>query len=59
MINFNLKKARWSKIQVNSSYLKNFPLAVLNWEANRQEDKFAFRRYDVSLLQNIKPSWPA
>ena len=49
MINFSLKKGR-KGIKVDSTYLKNFSVAVLNWERNRQEDKFGFRRFDIGML---------
>lgn len=38
MINLSLKHAGVSFSRVNS-YLKNFKLAHINWELNRQEDR--------------------
>jgi hypothetical protein len=56
MINFSLKKRR-NRIKVDSSYLKNFSVALLNWERNRQEDKFGFRRFDVGMLKKTNPGF--
>lgn len=40
MINFKLKKTAWRKdLIVDSSYIKNFTLAHLNWEINKIERK--------------------
>jgi len=41
MINFKLKKAVWTTIYMAdpSSYIKNFSVAQLNWERNKQELK--------------------
>lgn len=38
MINLSLKQTGVSFSRVNS-YLKNFKLAHINWELNRQEDR--------------------
>lgn len=38
MINLSLKQTGVSFIRVNS-YMKNFKLAHINWELNRQEDR--------------------
>jgi len=48
MIDFPAKKTKGHKvIQTDSSYLKNFSVALLNWERNRQETRFAFSRFDL------------
>lgn len=42
MIKFRFKKADRTKIvRADSTYSKQFSLAVLNWETNRQETRFA------------------
>ncbi|MBK5278154.1 MAG: hypothetical protein JJE09_04745 [Bacteroidia bacterium] len=40
MINFKLKKAIWTTINTTeASYIKNFSIAQLNWERNKQDGK--------------------
>jgi hypothetical protein len=46
MIHFTKKTSRYPVIQMDSAYLRNFSEALLNWEQNRQETRFAFGRFD-------------
>ena len=40
MVNFKLKKAIWTTIYTSeASYIKNFSVAQLNWERNKQDGK--------------------
>lgn len=39
MINLALAHNSKSEIRVDERYLRNFNLALLNWELNRQEDR--------------------
>ncbi len=40
MINFKVKKAIWTTIYTSdASYIKNFNVAQLNWERNKQDGK--------------------
>ena len=40
MLNFKLKKAIWASIyRSDASYIKNFSVAQLNWERNKQDGK--------------------
>jgi hypothetical protein len=55
MVNFMLKPRSWNRIKVGTTYRRNFSVALLNWERNRQEDKFSFNRFEVVALGNAKP----
>ena len=46
MIKLRLKKSDWAKTSKPGSYSRNFSLALLNWETNRQETRFAFHIFD-------------
>ena len=49
------KKAERQKvIRSDSAYSRNFSLALLNWETNRQETRFAFNRFDQNTRRNKK-----
>lgn len=39
MMNIAFSRPNLSQIKVDETYLKNFNLALLNWELNRQEDR--------------------
>ncbi|MEY4930922.1 MAG: hypothetical protein RI909_1646 [Bacteroidota bacterium] len=39
MKNFVLKRPKLTVNKTEASYLKNFQLAHINWELNRQEDR--------------------
>jgi hypothetical protein len=58
MINLMPKKRNWNVMKVNSTYRKNFSVALLNWERNRQEDKFSFTRFERSGLRVPKHGYP-
>ena len=58
MIHFTAKKtSRYKVIQMDSPYLRNFSVALLNWERNRQETRFAFSRFDLDQRRTEKPSF--
>jgi hypothetical protein len=50
MINLRFKKSTKKKVsKADSTYSRNFSLAVLNWERNQQENRFAFSVFDRDL----------
>jgi len=54
MVNLMQKKQQWGKNKTDATYLRNFTIAQLNWERNRQEDQFYFGRFDVAVLRDRK-----
>ncbi len=47
MINLRFNKPGRRRVtRFDSSYSRNFSLALLNWERNRQETRFAFSTFD-------------
>jgi len=54
MVNLMQKKRQWGKNKTDATYLRNFTIAQLNWERNRQEDQFYFGRFDVAVLRDRK-----
>ncbi len=52
MKNFALKRPQLNVVKTDPSYLKNFKLAHINWELNRQEDRL-FQK-DDSLINVIR-----
>ena len=58
MIHFTAKKtSRFRVIRTDSTYLRNFSVALLNWEANRQETRFVFSRFDLDQQRAEKSSF--
>ena len=45
---------RQKEIHADSTYSRNFSLALLNWETNRQETRFAFNIFDPDGRKNKK-----
>ena len=59
MINFTLKKTGWSSIfTVDATYSKNFRIAQINLERNRQEERFrkSLQPCRVSAIPNYSSS---
>ena len=58
MIHFTTQKTkRYKVIQTDSTYLKNFSVALLNWERNRQETHFAFSRFEFDQRRTEQPGF--
>jgi len=57
MIPFTKKTSRYQVVQMDSTYLRNFSEALLNWEQNRQETRFAFGRFDLDRYAAEKPGF--
>ncbi len=55
MIPFTKKTSRYQVVQMDSTYLRNFSEALLNWEQNRQETRFAFSRFDLDRRGQKSP----
>jgi hypothetical protein len=47
MIYLKNKKGALEVDRTRSAYLRNFSEALLNWERNRQEERFAFNRFNA------------
>ncbi len=54
MNNFVLKRLGFSIGKTGASYLKNFKLAHINWELNRQEDRFSKQERLIHSMRNRK-----
>lgn len=55
MIHFSHKKATpFKAIRMDSTYLRSFSEALLNWERNRQETEFAFSRFEREAVKGRK-----
>lgn len=55
MINFTLKKAGWNSIfEVDATYSRNFRIAQINLERNRQEERFrkSIKASPISVLSD-------
>ena len=57
MIHFTKKTSRYQVIRVDSTYLRNFSEAFLNWEQNRQETRFTFGQFDLDRRTAEKPGF--
>ncbi len=58
MINFTLKKTGWNSIfNVDATYSRNFRIAQINLERNRQEERFrkSMQPSRVSVTLNYNP----
>ncbi len=55
MKNFVIKRAQLMPDKTDASYMRNFKLAHINWELNRQEDRL-FQREDKLILSIRKGS---
>jgi len=51
MKNFVLKRPKFT-VKTDASYLKNFQLAHINWELNRQEDRLF--QQETTIIQSIR-----
>ena len=54
MINLMPKSRGRNKNKISPTYGKNFSLAVLNWERNRQEEKFSLTGFERNRLRASK-----
>lgn len=52
MKNFVLKRPQLTNNKTEASYLRNFKLAHINWELNRQEDRLF--QQESRLIQTIR-----
>jgi hypothetical protein len=54
MKNFSLKRPQLTINKAEASYLRNFKLAHINWELNRQEDRLF--QQEERLISSLRKS---